>query len=312
VIGAVLRRLGWALALAWFAITATFLIVHAVPGDPARVMVGPHGNAETLAQARAYHGLDQPLPEQYLRYLGRALRGDFGESYRSHRAVSDIVLEHIWPTLQLVAASLAMQLVLGVALGLVAARGRRRWPDLAVSGGSLLALAAPPFVVGTLLFYVVGYRWGWLPMSGYGEPGLDRLAHVIAPALALAVGGIASTAQLARAELVRVLPLDFIRTARAKGVGEPRVLMTHALRPALPPVIAALGVELGALLTGAVVVESLFGWPGLGREALLAVFEVDIPLVLGVVLACSLIIAVVTFVVDLLNLALDPRTRHDR
>jgi peptide/nickel transport system permease protein len=289
--------------------TCALPIFHLAPGDPARALVGPHANAETLAHARAHHGLDRPLPVQYLRYLGQVARGDLGLSYRTQRPVADILIERAWPTLQLTLAAALVQLLLGVPLGALAAARRGRRADRAVTGVAVLVMAAPPFVVATILLYAAGFRLGWLPINGYGGGGLDRLAHLILPALSVALVSIGTTALLLRAELGSALAADYVRTARAKGVSERGVLWRHALRPSLPPVLAALGVDLGIPLIGAVTVESIFGWPGLGREALLATLELDIPLVLGVVLACAFAIAVVTLVMDLAILAVDPRAR---
>lgn len=305
------KRILWALAMMWFAVTVTFAIIHVAPGDPARALVGPHASEETLADARRHHGLDQSLPLQYLRYLGQVARGDLGQSYRSHRPVADILAERAWPTLQLTGAAALLQILLGVPLGALAAARRGRRAERAVTGFSVLAMAAPPFVVATILLYAAGFRLGWLPINGYGEGGLDRLWHLLLPALSVALVSIATTALLLRAELRGALAADYVRTARAKGVSERGILWRHAMRPSLPPALAALGVDLGIPLTGAVTVESIFGWPGLGREALLAVLELDIPLVLGVVLACSFAVATVTLVMDLAILAVDPRTRAE-
>lgn len=306
-----LRRLGWCLAMVWFALTVTFAVLHLAPGDPARALVGPHASEETLAHARALHGLDQPLPMQYVRYLGNVLRGELGQSYRSRREVSDILLDTAWPTAQLTLAAVAMQLALGIPLGMWAARRRGRWGDRAISTGAVVGLAVPPFVIGTLLLYVVGFRLGWLPINGYGEGLVDRLAHLVLPAFTMALLSISATALLLRGELVAVLDQDFIRTARAKGVSERGVLGRHALRPSLAPVIAMVTVDLGVLITNAVVAESIFGWPGLGREALLAVLELDISLVLGIVIVTSVTVAIVSFLVDLVLFAIDPRTRAE-
>lgn len=310
-IGAIGRRLLWCLAMIWFTVTATFVVLHAAPGDPARALVGPHVSEEALAHVRAHHGLDQPLPVQYLRYLGKVVRGDLGMSYRSQRPVADILAERAWPTLQLTLAAAFLQLLFGVPLGVLAAARRGRRADRAVAGFAVLAMAAPPFVVATILLYAAGFRLGWLPINGYGEGGLDRLAHLFLPAASVALVSIAITSQLLRAELRGALATDFVRTARAKGVSERAVLWRHAMRPSLPPILAAIAVDLGLELTGAVTVELIFGWPGLGREALLAVLELDIPLVLGVVIACAFAIATITLVMDLAVLAVDPRLRGE-
>lgn len=309
-IAAIARRLAWTVAVVLFAVTATFVILHAIPGDPARVLVGPHASEQALAHARAYHGLDQPLPRQYLRYLVHIASGDFGQSYRSQRPVRSILADSAGPTLLLATSAVVLQAGLGILLGIWAVRRARRWPDRALTVASIVGLSAPPFVVATVLLYTVGFRLGWLPLNGYGSGPGDRLLHLILPALALATYGIAACAQLVRAELRTALAQDFVRTARAKGASERAVLWRHALRPSAPPIISALGVELGALLTGSVVVESIFGWPGMGREALQAVLELDIPLVLGVVIVTSIAIAIINLLADLAVLAIDPRGRE--
>jgi peptide/nickel transport system permease protein len=308
-IAAIARRLTWTGVVVLFAVSITFAILHAVPGDPARTLVGPHATEETLAHARKHHGLEQSLPAQYLRYLGQIARGDLGESYRTHRPVRDLLVEHTWPTLQLVLAAVMLQVALGLPLGAWAARGYGRWPDHAAAAVSVLGQAAPPFVLGTALLYLVGHRLGWLPVDGYGDGLIDRLRHLVLPAFTVAAFGIATYAQLIRTELHGALGQDYVRTARAKGLSERTVLWRHALYPVLPPLISAIGVDLGVLLTGAVVVESIFGWPGLGREALLAVLELDLPLILGVVISTSLAIAAINLLADLALLAIDPRGR---
>jgi peptide/nickel transport system permease protein len=309
--GVIGKRLAWSGALVLFVVTVAFAILHLAPGDPARALVGPHATEETLAHARALHGLDRSLPAQYVRYLGNVLTGELGISYRDRRPVSEVLLDHLWPTFQLALAAVLLQLLLGIPLGALAARYRRRWPDHLISTGALLALASPPFVVGGLLLYVAGFRLGWLPINGYGEGFVDRLAHLILPASTIAIGTIAATTQLLRAELSEALAQDYIRTARAKGVSERGVVWRHALRPSLAPVVAVASIDLGWLITGAVVAESIFGWPGLGREALLAVLDLDIPLVLGLVIVTSATVALSTLLFDLLTLAIDPRTRRE-
>jgi peptide/nickel transport system permease protein len=306
---AIVQRLAWAALTLLFAVSATFAMLHAVPGDPARALVGKHASAEALAQARAYHGLDQPLPQQYARYLGHVFSGDLGQSYQSRRPVRDLLLDHAWPTLQLILAAMLVQLAVGVPLGAWAARRYRRGADRAITALSLLGLSAPPFVVGTVLVYWVGFRLGWLPINGYGDGVADHLLHLVLPTLALAIYGTAFYAQLVRVELLATLRQDFVRTARAKGLSERAVVWRHALRPSLPPLVSAIGLDLGVLLTSAVVVESIFGWPGLGREALIAVLALDIPVVLGVVVLSGAAIAIFNLIADLVILALDPRGR---
>lgn len=308
-IAMLLRRLAWCLTVPLFAVTLAFVILHVAPGDPARAIVGPHANAETLAHARAWHGLDRSLPEQYLRYLGNLLSGDLGQSYRTQRPVAEIIAEKGWPTLQLTLAAAFLQLVLGIPLGIAAVRRRGRWADRAILTYAVVAMTVPTFVVGLLLLYFWGFRLGWLPINGYGESLGDRLAHLILPTFTITLTNIAATALLLRGEMSRTLDEEYISAARAKGVSEHSILWRHALRPSLAPVVAVLSVDFAVQLTSVVVAESIFGWPGLGRESLMALLELDIPLVLGVVIVSALLISATAFIVDVAVMLIDPRAR---
>jgi peptide/nickel transport system permease protein len=304
-----LRRIGWAIVVAWFVATLTFLVVAAIPADPAHLLLGPHATAESLARARAHYCLDHGLAHQYGCWLGHLVRGDLGESYRSKRAVTAILSSRLWPTLQLALAAIALQLAIGVPLGVAAAIRRGRWPDHVAQLIGLVAQSAPPYFVGSLLLYLFGYRLGWLPLGGYGAGGWDRLVHLVLPALSVATLGVALYARVAREELIDALGCDYVRTARAKGLPERSVIGRHALAPALGPLVTLIGLDLGLLLGGAVVTEVIFTWPGIGREVMQAILELDIPVILGVVLASALAIAVVNLVVDLVHAWLDPRLR---
>ncbi len=308
-IGLILRRLGWALVTAWFAVTITFAMVAAIPVDPARTLLGAHADADSLARVRADYCLDRGLAGQYGCWLARVARGDLGQSYRSHRPVTAILAARIGPTAALALAAIALQLALGVPLGIVAAVRRGRWPDVAAGLAGLIGQSAPPFVVGTALLYVVAYRLGWLPLGGYGTGGVDRLLHLILPAATLAAAGVAYYSRVVRAELIDALAEDYVRTARAKGLPERIVVGRHALRNALGPLAALVGVDLGVLLGGAVVIETVLGWPGLGRELLQAVLELDLPLIAGAVIAAAVAIAVANLIVDVVLIWLDPRQR---
>nr|HEX4314362.1 ABC transporter permease [Kofleriaceae bacterium] len=306
----VARRLAWTALVAWFVVTATFALLAAIPDDPMRALLGPHASEQSIAAARAHYCLDDGVVARYGCFVGDALRGDLGESYRSKRAVTDVLADRWWPTAQLAFAALALQLAIGVPLGVIAARRRGRWPDRAITIGALIAASAPAFVVGSLLLDVVAFRTGWLPLGGYGDAGvLDRLRHLALPALTLAAGGAAAYARLARAEVAAALASDHVRTARAKGAGERAVVLHHALRPGAAPLIALAGVDLGALLGGAILVEWIFQWPGLGRELLLAVLDVDLPVIIGIVLVSAIAIALANLVADVVAAWLDPRLR---
>jgi len=309
VIGAIARRVGWTIAVVWFVVTATFAVTVAIPADPAQALLGPHATAEALRRVRAHYCLDRGPVVQYGCWIARVARGDLGESYRSKRAVAAIIANRVWPTAQLALAAIALQLLIGVPLGALAAIRRGRWPDRGIDLAGSIAQSVPAFVAGTALLYLVAYRWGWLPLGGYGAGGWDRLAHLALPAVTLAAAGAAYYARVVRAELLDVLREDYVRTARAKGLPERTVIGHHALRNALGPLAALIGVDLGVLLGGAVVVELIFAWPGLGREVLQATLDLDIPLILGVVMMSAVAIAVASLVADLVQLWLDPRLR---
>lgn len=305
----VLRRLGWTVLVVWFVVSATFAMVVGIPAEPARALLGPHASAEAIQRVRAQYCLDASVVEQYGCYVGRLARGDLGESFRTHRSVGAVLADRVWPTLQLTFAALILQLLIGIPLGMWAATRRRRWPDRLTSVVALLGQSAPTFFIGTVLLYVLAYGLGWFPLGGYGDGLLDRLHHLALPAATLAAVGVAYYARFVRSELGETLRADYIRTARAKGLSERDVIRHHALRPVLAPLTALIGLDLGILLGGAVVTESIFAWPGLGREILQAVLEVDIPMILGVVLVSAVAIALANLLADLVAVKLDPRLR---
>jgi peptide/nickel transport system permease protein len=305
----ILRRLGWAIVVAWFAVTVTFAMLVAIPADPAKALMGTHASEETLARVNAHYCLDRGILVQYGCWISNVARGELGESFRTKRPVTEILADRIGPTMQLALAAIVLQLLVGIPLGILAAMRRGRWQDHAAGIVGLLGQSAPPFFLGTLLLYLFAYRFGWFPISGYGEGGLDRLHHLVLPATTLAMLGIAMYARVTRSELVDVLGEDFIRTARAKGLPERTVVLRHALRNALGPLVTLIGLDLGVLLGGAVVVEYIFAWPGLGRESLHAILGLDLPLILGVVLVSAFAIAIGNLLADLAHLWIDPRLR---
>jgi len=303
----VLRRLAWTVAVVWFVVTATFVLLAAIPADPLDAMLGPHANADTRAAAAEHYCLDRGVAGQYGCFVGDLARGDLGTSYRTNRPVASLLAERAWPTLQLALAAIAIQLAIGIPLGVIAAR-RRRW-DVATTILAALGQAAPGFVVGALLLYVVAYELGAFPLGGYGDGVLDRLWHLALPALTLAAAGAVTYARAVRIEMRDALAADYTRTARAKGLPE-RAVTRHALRNALGPLITLVGLDLGTLLGGAVVVETIFAWPGLGRETLEAVRGIDTPVIVGVVIVSAIAIAVANLLADLVQAWFDPRIRE--
>ena len=305
----IVRRLAWTVLVVWFVVTATFAMTLAIPADPVKALLGPHATPEAVERVRAYYCLDRGWLGEYACYVGRIAHGDLGESFRNKRSVAEIIEGRIWPTAQLALAAILLQLLVGVPLGVIAAVRRNRWPDRAATWFALLGQSAPTFFVGTLLLYVFAYRFGWFPIGGYGAGFVGRLAHLVLPAATLATVGIAYYSRVVRTELVDALGEDYVRTARAKGLPERQVVLRHALRNALGPLVTLIGLDLGLLLGGAVVTEYIFAWPGLGREVLQAILEIDLPLILGVVLVSAIAIAVANLLVDLVYLWLDPRLR---
>ncbi|MDF1485503.1 glutathione ABC transporter permease GsiC [Ramlibacter sp. H39-3-26] len=281
-----------------------FLFVHLLPGDPARLAAGPDAGPETVELVRRDLGLDLPLPQQFVRFFGHALRGDFGLSIRSKRPVATEIAERFWPTLLLTVAAMAWSVLLGLALGMACAVWRNRWPDrvgmtLAVSGISL-----PSFALGMLLMQLFSVRLGWLPTVG-----ADSWRHYVLPSLTLGAGVAAVMARFTRSAFIDVLQEDYVRTARAKGLGEPMVVVKHGLRNALIPVVTMMGLQFGFLLGGSIVVEVVFNWPGMGRLLVDAVEMRDYPVIQALVLLFSLEFILINLVVDVLYAIINPTIR---
>ncbi len=310
-----------------------FFGMHLIPGDVAQLLLGDKGTDADLQRMRHQLGLDQPVYIQYFRFLGGALQGDFGESIRTRQPVIWEIEQALPVTVQLSLAALAFALVAGLLIGVLAARFPHSALDTGSMVGVLVGVSMPVFWTGILLLLVFGGILGWLPLGGVldgsltvrritGAPLLDgALAgswpivwsagrHLVLPALALGATAMAAIARMARSSMLDVLGLDFIRTARAKGVAERRVVSRHALRNALLPVVTLVGLQLGLLLSGAVLTETIFALPGLGRLAITSVLARDYPMVQGVVLIAAGVFVVANLLVDVLYVYLDPRVRY--
>lgn len=298
-----IQRLG-SLVLVLLGISlASFLMLH-LTGDPAIAILGPDTTDEALAQLRAELGLDRPLLVQYFDFLGSVLQGDFGDSTRYRQPALDLFLERVPATVELTIASLVVSIVLGVTVGVLAAVFHNTSVDTVVRAGALIAQAIPGFYLGILAIIIFGARLNWLPTGGRGT-----LLHLILPALALGTYYAAITARFVRGSMLEVLHSDYIRTAHAKGVGKAMVIMRHALRNALVGVITLIGLQLGNLLGGAVVIETVFSWPGVGRLAVQAIYARDFPLVQVIIMIAAFIFVVVNLLTDLTYRLLDPRIR---
>ena len=283
----------------------TFTLAFLLPADPARMVAGPSASVQTVSSIRHELGLDRPFLSQYGAYLGRLSQGDLGRSYKQSSQVSALVASRIWPTVQLMLGAIALELLIGLPLGIWAALRRGRWPDTLVMGLAFLGAAAPQFWLALSLVYLLAYRFSLFPLGGYGG-----LSHLFLPALTLGLGGAGWYARMMRSQLLEVLAQDYIRTARAKGQTGGRVLLRHALRNASLPIVTMIGLDVGGFMGGVVVVESVFGWPGLGRLVWDAIRGVDIPIIVGVVIFSAGFITFSNLLADLVQPLIDPRVRY--
>ncbi len=299
-----LQRLGDLLVTVLGVLTIVFVVLR-LSGDPLALLAPQDATQEQLDQIRREYGLDRPLPVQYLVFLGQVLRGDLGRSLQFQRPSAELVLETFPATLELTLAALCISALLAVPAGTLAAFWRGRWWDRAVTTGTLVGQSMPYFWLGILLIMAFAVRLRWVPTSGRGT-----LWHLILPALTLSAASMARTARLVRAEMLGVLRQDYVRTAWAKGLGAPRVLFRHALRNAAIPVVTTLALDFGVLLGGAVVTETIFAWPGLGRLIVQAILLRDYPLVQAGVLYLSIVFVLLNTGVDAIYAVLDPRIRR--
>ncbi|HLJ60282.1 MAG TPA: ABC transporter permease [bacterium] len=297
------RRLALSLTAMLGVVTIVFVLLH-ISGDPATLLVTQDATRQDMERIRQAYGLDQPLSVQYARFIARVARGDLGYSYRQGVPVSELISEHFGATFELTLAALAVAMLLGVALGMVAAARRGTGADATAMTIALLGTSMPSFWLGILLIIVFGVKLGWLPVSGYG--GLN---HLVMPAFVLGGSYAAQVSRLTRTSLLDVLAQDYIRTGLAKGLTGRVLLFKHALRNAALPVLTILGLSFGQMLGGALIVESIFAWPGMGRLAVQAVLGRDFPVVQGATIVGAAVFLAVNLTVDLAYGWVDPRLR---
>ena len=293
-----------------------FLVLHLSPGDPAEIMLGSQATQEDLARLRRELGLTEPLHVQYLHWVAHVARGDLGRSLWMKRPVLDEVLNRYKATLLLTASGLLLSTVGGIALGVASAVRPHSFLDRMSAVTSLFGASMPVFWLGIVLMVVFSLWLGWLPASGmwapYGEGGLrDLLAHLVLPAVTLAAASLTIIARLTRSTMLEILSQDYIRTARAKGLVEQRVVFRHGLKNALIPIVTVVGVQAGYLLGGAVLTETVFAWPGVGLLMVQGILARDFPLVQGCVLVIALTFVLINLAVDLLYAWLDPRIQYE-
>lgn len=315
-----LNHLLQGIALVLAVVVLNFLLVHAAPGDPVETIAGASGGMsdELKAQLRTQYGLDRPLPVQLGVYLGKVLQGDLGYSYFFNLPVSQLILERLPATLLLVVTAVLASFLVGTAMGVLASRRPNGWLSQLITVLSMVGFAAPVFWTGMMLVILLAAVWPIFPISGLRSvdataTGIallpDILHHLVLPALTLALVYLAQYSRLSRASMLDVLGSDYIRTARAKGLADRVVLYKHALRNAVLPVVTVLGLQFGNVLAGAILVETVFNWPGLGRLAFESVLRRDYPTILGVLLFSSMVVIVMNLLTDLCYRLIDPRIK---
>jgi len=290
-----------------------FSLLRLAAGDPAAIIAGDNATSQDVAAIRARLGLDRPLAEQFTIWVGRVVRGDFGESFFFKKQVSELILDRVEPTLALSVCTLVLTIALAVPLGVLAAWRRGSWIDRSVMGFSVLGFSVPVFVIGYVLIYVFAIELAWLPVQGYqriGDGVGGFLERLVLPSITLAVVFVAVIARITRASVLEVLNADHVRTARAKGLGELPVLLRHVLRNAAVPIVTVIGIGIAVLIGGVVVTESVYGIPGLGRLTVDAVLARDYPTVQAVILVFSVVYVLINLLVDLSYTVLDPRIRY--
>jgi len=298
-------RLLYTLPVIWLVVSIVFLLIHLVPGDPIQQMLGEGAAAMDMQAARHAYGLDVPLGKQYINYWAGVLHGNLGPSLRFNQDVSRLIAQRYPYTLELTVASLLLALALSIPAGVRSAQRRNRWDDRLLSVVSLFGLSFPNFALGPVLILFFAIELGWLPVSGSGS-----FAHLVLPAITMGSALAAILTRMVRTSMLEELGQDYIRTARAKGLPERTVVYRHALRNAMIPVLTVVGLQFGALLAGAIVTETIFSWPGIGRLTIQAISNRDYYLVEGCILAIGLTYVAVNFLTDLLYSVANPRIRQ--
>ncbi|PYV65948.1 MAG: peptide ABC transporter [Acidobacteria bacterium] len=300
-----LTRAAYALPVIWLVVSVVFLLIHLVPGDPILQMLGEGAPAADIAATRHAYGLDIPLGQQYLHYWKGVLHGDLGPSLRFNQNVSKLIAQRYPYTLQLTIAALVVALIISIPAGVRSAQRRGKWDDKTLSVVSLFGLSFPNFALGPILILIFSIYLGLLPVSGSGS-----VAHLILPAITMGGSLAAILTRMVRTSMLEELGQDYIRTARAKGLPERTVVYRHALRNAMLPILTVVGLQFGALLAGAIVTETVFSWPGIGRLTIQAIGNRDYYLVQGCILAIGLTYVLVNFLTDLLYSVANPRIRQ--
>jgi ABC-type dipeptide/oligopeptide/nickel transport system permease component len=309
----IVRRLIQSAVLVFLVASFMAIFIQLLPGDPAYTILGDKASPERAAAVRKQLGLDRPIYVQYVDWIGNVARGNFGDSLISDRPILNDLAKRLPRTIELIVASMILAILIGIPLGVIAANYRNQMPDILVSVVSLLGVSTPVFVSGTLLLLVFGVRWHVLPATGYvsiTDNPLGHLEHLLMPAVTLALVEAAVILRMTRSSLLEVLSEDYVRTARAKGLGQRIVLYQHALRNALIPVVTVIGIQAGTLLGGTVIVEYIFNWPGVSTYLLAAINQRDYPVIQAIILIIATLFVLLNLVTDLIYAAIDPRIKY--
>lgn len=303
----ILRRIFQSIPVLLGVSVITFLLIYYLPADPARMYAGPSATVETVQRIRHELGLDQPLWLQYTTYIGHALQGDLGFSYRKQIGVTELILSRVPYTFALTFAGIFVELIIGLPVGVLSAVARGKLSDRIGTIISLIGISAPPFWLGLLLLYWFGFLVPIFPLGG-----ADSAKNIVLPAITAGLGGAAWYARMMRSSMLDILSADYIRTSRAKGLPYSLSILRHALPNALNPIITMAGMDIPWFIGGIVVVERVFNWPGVGRMAVEAIETVDVPLIIGTVIFTALMVVVSSILIDIVQAIVDPRIRHSR
>jgi peptide/nickel transport system permease protein len=324
------ERTAWGAVVLMSVVTLVFFLIF-IAGDPAVTVLGPQARAEQIADFKAKKGLDQPVIEQFLSYLGLMpcvrrdspkyergdgsrgfcglLQGDLGESYSHHESVAQVIRYRLPRTLLLASIAVLFELILGLTAGIIAALRRNRWIDTSIMLATFVGISLPTYVTGPIALLLFAFLLGWFPFGGYGVDAIDHVYHALLPAFVLAIAGAAEYARVMRGELVETLRQDHVRTAKAKGLPMSHVVMKHAVRNALLPIVTMIGLSLPFLVGGAIITEKIFAWPGLGLLTIESIESLDAPVIMAVVLMFGVAVQIGNLLADIAVAALDPRIR---
>lgn len=302
----VIRRIVQAIPVVFLSTVFVFALLQVAPGDPVRMLASPTATEGDILRIRERLGLDEPLPVQYFTWLANVVRLDLGESVRSGVPVGELVPDRLVNTLQLTLAAMVITIVLGMAAGMAAAMRPGTWLDTIIMTTSVLGLSIPPFWLGLMLILLFSVRLDWLPAGGGNSP-----AHMVLPAISLGLASSALVARMVRSSMLEVIGLDYIRTARAKGLSQSTLIIRHALPNALIPTITVIGLQFGALLAGATITETIFAWPGLGSLLVQSILNRDFPVVQATLLLITIMFIIINLLTDMLYAVVDPRISLD-